>query len=279
MAMRLCTRAAEIDPGYALAWSLLAKAQAVLRFGIGRPGDDGLAAVERALELDPELAEAHAVKSEILTQLGRSDESAQEIDLALSLDPESYEVNRAAGKLYYRLGRLDDAIRHYDKAMTLLDTDVHAAGMLVSCYMAVGDETAAKRTAQIAVARAEKIIAADQNDAGVLAGGSYSLAALGEAERAKAWMNRAALLDPENVNARYNFVCALCAQLHDIDAALEMLEPLLPVMGEGFLKYAMIDPDLEPLRADPRFNALLDRGGKPFPFAPAPSQKDGLEKG
>jgi len=257
MAVRLCTRATEIDPGYALAWSLLAKAQAVLRFGIGRPGDDGLAAVERALALDPGLAEAHAVKSEILTQLGRSDESAQEIDLALSLDPESYEVNRAAGKLYYRLGRLDDAIRHYGKAMTLLDTDVHAAGMLVSCYMAVGDERAAKRTAQIAVARAEKTIAADQNDAGTLAGGSYSLAALGEAERAKAWMNRAALLDPENVNARYNFVCALCALLHDTDGALEMLEPLVPVLGQGFLKYAMLDPDLEPLRGDPRFKVMV----------------------
>lgn len=81
--------------------------------------------------------------------------------------------------------------------MSLLDNDVHAAGMLVSCHIAVGDEAAAKRIAQIAVARAEKAIAADQHDAGVLAGGSYSLAALGEAERAKAWMNRAAMLDPD----------------------------------------------------------------------------------
>jgi adenylate cyclase len=265
-AVRLCTRATEIDPGYALAWSLLAKARAVLRFGVGKPGDDGLSAAERALELDPGLAEAHAVKAEILTQLGRSDEAAREIDLALSLDPESYEVNRAAGKLFYRLGQLDDAIRHYGKAMQLLDTDVHAAGMLVSCYKAVGDEPAARHTAEIAVARAEKAIAADQNDAGALSGGAYSLAALGEAERAKAWMNRAVLVDPENVNARYNFVCMLCALLHDVDGALEMLEPLLPIMGEGFQKYAMIDPDLKLLRDDPRFQALVrDRGGQGAP--------------
>jgi adenylate cyclase len=257
--VRLCTRATEIDPGYARAWSLLANGLATLRFGLGRTGDDGLAAAERALALDPSLAEAHAVKAKILTELGQTDEASREIDVALRLDPESYEVNRSAGKLRYRQRRLADAIRHYEKAMTLLDSDVHAAGMLVSCYMAVGDEPAARRTAQLAVARAEKAIAADQNDAGALTGGAYSLAMLGEAERAKAWMSRAALIDPDNVNARYNFVCSLSAHLHDIDGALEMLESLLPLMSASFVQYATVDPDLDPLHADPRFKAMIAR--------------------
>jgi adenylate cyclase len=255
--VRLCTRATEIDPGYARAWSLLATGLAALRFGLGRSGSDGLVAAERALALDPDLAEAHAARARILTELGRTDEADQEIAIALRLDPESYEVNRSAGKLRYRQRHLEDAIRHYGKAMTLLDTDIHAAGMLVSCYMAIGDTRAAHRIAEIAVARAAQAVERDPNDVGALAGGAYSLATLGRAQRSRDWMNRAVLLDPENLNARYNFACALCALLHDVDGALEMLEPLLPSMSRSFLRYAAVDPDLDALHGDPRFNAMM----------------------
>ena len=52
---------------------------------------------------------------------------------------------------------------------------------------------------------------------------------LGEAERAKEWINRAMLIDPDNVNARYNFACALACYLGETDAALTLLRPLLRI--------------------------------------------------
>jgi adenylate cyclase len=51
--VRLCTRATEIDPTYARAWALMAHAQMILRQTLGKKGDDGLIAAERALVLDP----------------------------------------------------------------------------------------------------------------------------------------------------------------------------------------------------------------------------------
>jgi len=47
--------------------------------------------------------------------------------------------------------------------------------------------------------------------------------ALGQADRAKDWMRRAGLIDPDTADMRYNFGCTLAAQLNDPEAALTML--------------------------------------------------------
>ncbi len=70
--IRLCSRATQIDPNYSRAWALMALGQMLLRFSHGRSGDDGMTAAERALSLDANLAEAHAVKARILSQYGRT---------------------------------------------------------------------------------------------------------------------------------------------------------------------------------------------------------------
>src|SRR6266404_2437542 len=61
--IRLRRRAVEIDPDYAEALALIAMAEMLLRAAVGRGGDGGLAAAEQALELNGDLAEAHAVKA------------------------------------------------------------------------------------------------------------------------------------------------------------------------------------------------------------------------
>ena len=65
--IRLCRSATEIDPDYATAWALMAVAQAALKFYFNGRGDGGLAAAERALALDDNLAEAHAARARVLT--------------------------------------------------------------------------------------------------------------------------------------------------------------------------------------------------------------------
>jgi adenylate cyclase len=254
--IRLTLRATELDPGYARAWAMLSIAQRMLRFA-GKAGDNGLAAAERAIALDANLAEAHAAKSRVLLELARHDEASAELDIAVRLDPESYEVNRTAGKLRYRQQRIPEAIRYYEKALALMDADVSAPGMLLSCYTAVGDRSGAVRVAQITLARTQKALAHDQNNGAAMALGAYALATLGESERAKEWMNRAMLIDPDNVNARYNFACALTCQLQETDAALELLRPMFATISRGFLDHAMTDPDLKSLRDDPRFKTMV----------------------
>jgi adenylate cyclase len=255
--IRLCSRAIEIDPGYSRAWALMAIGQMNLHFVYGARVDDGLASAERALALDANLAEAHAVKARILARQHRHDEAAAEIDVALRLDPESYEVNRAAAYLRFSQRRLDEAIRYYEKSMSLMDTDLNSCVMLLTCYTGLRNSQAARRVAQITLSRCEKTLAQDPNNGTAMAYGANALATLGEAERTRDWISRALLIDPDNMNARYNFACALVTYLKDFDAALELLGPVFETLATGFLNHAKADPDLDPLRDDPRFKAMI----------------------
>jgi len=255
--VRLCGRATEIDSSYARAWALLALAQNILRFLHGPRFDDGLAAAERAIALDATLAEAHAVKARIYSEDGRYVAASAEIDAALRLDPQSYEVNRSAAYLHYRQHRPGDAALHFEKAMTLLDTDINSGNMLISCYTALGDLPAVARVAKITLSRAEAALRQDPNNAAVVGYGANALAAQGEFKKFKEWMKRALLLDPDDIKSRYNFACTLTAQLKETDAALELLGPVFERMAIGLLNHAKADPDLDSLRDNPRFKAMI----------------------
>jgi adenylate cyclase len=75
--VRLCERATEIDPNYAPAWALLAIGQANMRALTSKSAENGWDAANRALALDPNLAEAHAAKGRVLADQTRYDEAVR----------------------------------------------------------------------------------------------------------------------------------------------------------------------------------------------------------
>lgn len=265
--VRICKQAIAFDPEYAEAWALMALAQAELRFWHGRD-EDPLPAAERALEINPGLAEPHCVKVRYLDEMGRQDEADKEFEEALSLGPDSWEVNREAARLMFRRDRMGDAIRYFEKSSQLMDTDFHSCLMLQSCYLGVGEEEAALEAARRALERSELALAKDPTNGAALAAGASSLIMMGEIERGKDWTQRALLLDPENLSIRYNVACSLTFRNSDLNGALDLLDEYFKrIESPGNINHAEIDPDMDLLREDPRFVEMVSAAKKRLEMA------------
>jgi len=85
-----------------------------------------------------------------------------------------------------------------------------------------------------------------------------ALATLGDKLRAKEWIKRALLLDPENISMRYNLACAMIMQLREPDAAIDLLGPYFDEVSMTQLRHCAVDPDMDPVRGDARFQSMLD---------------------
>ena len=255
--IRVCRQAIAIDPDYAQAWALMALAQTELRFWHGQTVD-GLEAAERALATDPNLAEAHCVKARYLQSDGRIDEANRQLETALRLDPESWEVNKEGAFLMFRQGRIADAVPYFEKAVALMDGDYHSAGMLITCYADLGDKDSLLRAARTTFARVERALAHDPTNSKALGLGAVALAAMGEAARTREWIDRAMLINPDDINQRYNLACCLTAYLNDDEGALDLIAPYFEQANRTPIDHAEVDPDMNRLRNHPRFKSMVE---------------------
>jgi adenylate cyclase len=130
--------------------------------------------------------------------------------------------------------------------------------MLITCYLGVDDELTALDAARRTLARSEAAAVKDPANGAALAAGASSLMMLGEVERGKDWVQRALLLDPENLWVLYNAACGLTFRNSDLDGAMDLLQQFFHRLDSpAFLRHAAIDPDLDALREHQRFKSMV----------------------
>jgi TolB-like protein/Flp pilus assembly protein TadD len=252
-------RAIAHDPVYAQAWAGLADCASTLAmYYPGAAGEPGLAdeASARALALDPRLPEAHAARGFALWQARRAEEAVVELEEARRLDPRQFEARYVLARLRFTEGKIAEAAELFEEAARVRE-DSQARFFAAQCYAALGrpaDAEAAYRRA-LHVVRQHLELHPDDSRAATMC--AVALCRLGEREEGLLWANRARAIDPDDSGVLYNVAC-LYALEGRRDDALACLEQAFQ-SGFGARDWIANDPDLESLRCDPRFQALLAR--------------------
>ncbi len=151
--------------------------------------------------------------------------------------------------------------------------------MLLTCFEALGEKERKPEVARQMLERSERALERDSLNASALGVSAAALTILGDLDRAKERIQRATVVDPDNVNMPYNFACMLATWVGDIEGALDMLEPMMPRQSRSLMITMLADPDMDPLRDHPRFKRMvaeaMERTGVTEDMAPKPGEVPG----
>jgi serine/threonine protein kinase/Flp pilus assembly protein TadD len=257
-ARQMFARAIVIDPHYARAYAGVADCCSFLYMYWDSVEDnlnEAEAASRKALELDPELAEAHAAGGLAFALKKDFDQAQKEFEAAIRLDPKLYEAFYFYARTSFQRGDLAKAAELYEQAARLNPDDYQAVSLLVPVYHGLGRPAEAATTERRALQLVEKHTESHPDDARSLYLGAGLLARIGEHAKSYQWATRALAIDPEETSILYNVACVY-ALLGRTEDALRCLAKVME-HGTFFKNWAAKDSDLDSLRSDPRFHALL----------------------
>lgn len=262
VAKRMFQTAIQQDPNYARAWAGVADCDSFLYLAYYRTEglDNILQASAKALELDADLAEAHASRGLALSTVDRLDEAEAEFKTAIDLDPNLYEAHYFYGRACFSQGRMEEAAEHFQRAAEIMPNDFEATLFLMQLYLGLGREDEALAIGRRGFENAEHEVAVRPENVRAAYMGAGYLVHSGEHERAREWVDRALAIEPDDFLTQYNAACTL-ANLGDIDQAIDLLESALPQAHSEIRGWVKHDTDLDPLRDSARFRALLEALG------------------
>ena len=283
-------QAIAIDPNYALGYAGVADAYVFLPgYTAGAPRDcypKAMAAAKKALELDNTLAEAHTTLAlalwyydfdfpqanrefqraielnpnyatghqqygnNTLSALGRFDDAIAEGKRAVELDPLSLVINADLGMNYHYARRYDEAIAQLRKTLEM-DPGYYYA------HVDLGQVFAAKRTFDQAISEYQKARALN-DDPFVLGLLGHAYASSGNKREALKILEQLKEISRRRYVSMYSFAIVYLA-LGDKQEALRWLEQCYQDRAGADIGWIRVDALVDPLRGDPRFEAVAEK--------------------
>jgi TolB-like protein/DNA-binding winged helix-turn-helix (wHTH) protein/Flp pilus assembly protein TadD len=284
-------RAIAADPAYAPAHSGLADCYRLLGapgWEVEQPADllrRAKAGAERALALDPQSSEAHAVLSMVkldydwdrqgserevleairlnpssvqahqyysatLTTMGRFEDAIREAQRAKELDPLSAISGTTLAIRYWYAGRIDDAVREFQKTLETSPEFGVAHWGLAQCYRAKGD-------ARREIEELQRAVALSGNSAYMRAHLAFGYATSSDRARAES-IRRELEAEARGRYASPYHAALIGVGLGNRSAMMEALERAFADRS-GWMMFLPVEPEFEGVRQTPEFQRLLAR--------------------
>ena len=286
-------QAVEIDPKYALAFAGIADSYVLLGWNSYMPPKEAFpaakAAATTALTLDANLAEAHAALAaalwlhdwqweeaqaefkrsialaptyatanhwfaEYTMTMGRHVEALAKMNKSQELDPLSLIINVAVGWALYNARRYDDAIDQLRRAAEL-DPHYPVTYWILCLSLRITGRH------EMSIAEGEKAVTLSNGSPLMCAALAQTFGAAGKKEEAVRLLEELKRRAEQKYVAPY-FFAGIHVGLGEHDIALEYLEKCYQEHSH-WLIYLHMDPNMDSLRGNPRFQNLLQRVGLP----------------
>jgi non-specific serine/threonine protein kinase len=257
-ARQMFARAIVIDPNYARAYAGVADCCSHLYMYWGASNEDlkeAESASRRAVQLDPELAEAHVSRGLALLMTKKYEEAHKEFETAIELNPKLFDAYYFFARACFQQGKSEEAARLFEKACAANPEDYQAPVLLAQTYVSLGRSLEGEATRQRSLRIIEKHLEFHPEDVRALYLGTAALIQAGQRDRALEWTQRTLAIDSEDPAVLYNIACTY-AMLDMTEESITCLEKALR-QGEWYKAWAEHDSDLDSIRSHPRFQALL----------------------
>ena len=260
-AVEMFREAIRLDPEFADAHAGLADVLTqLLRLRLtvaGAAVDDVVASSQRAIDIAPDLAEAHVARGNALQLAGEFKQAQRAFERAILLDPRLFPAHYWFARFWAARGEHALAAQHYERAFDIQPDDYRPITLAIQEYQAIRDLAGERSALQRSWQALERHLTIDPDDSYASDHAAGVLMLLGRRDDANRLLDRALALRPDD--PRTLFTAACTASLGgEYERALDYLDRAVGP-GRGDRAWILNDNDLAPLREMPRFKTILAR--------------------
>jgi TolB-like protein/DNA-binding winged helix-turn-helix (wHTH) protein/Tfp pilus assembly protein PilF len=239
-------RALEIDPSLAAAETSLATA----KFNYDWDWAGAAEGFKKAIQLDPSYSTAYQRYSLYLSAMGKFDDSFQQIKKARELEPLSISINTSVGWRLY-------LAREYDRAIAQLRDTLEMDPASEWAHLNLGQAYEQKGQFSLATEELQKALELSHSSPLTLSALAHAEALSGNHAGANKLLQQLEALSKKQYVSPY-YVAIVYLGLGKHEVAMNWLEKAYADHSNG-LVFLKVEPELDPLRTNPRFIALQDR--------------------